>query len=101
MDAQLLTIYLAFSLVYASTTDLVRDEQIQAQFKPVFKSFLSSSSSSSFEVLEDKIYEWSFVALAMNRLKENEDYYKIAMRLAKLQLSDGSFPAANHTIMRK
>ena len=97
MDNQLLTTYLSFSLVYASTTELVRDEQMQAQFKPIFKSFLSSSSS---EVLAETIYELSFVALALNRLKEKEDYYDIATKLAKLQLSDGSFPSANHTIMR-
>ena len=72
------------------------DGAILARFSPYFTELVHKDSPS----IEDP-YLLSFVAFALDRLGQKQLYLELADKLASLQKEDGSFPAANHTIMRR
>ena len=96
MDVQLLSTYLAFSLIYSASKNTTYDETILLRFSSYFTELMKNEN----QPIEDP-YLLSFIALTLDQLEQKQMYLEIADRLALLQREDGSFPAANHTIMRK
>lgn len=96
IDSQLLTVYLAFSLIYSASKNATYDETILSRFSPFFIELAKNGG----QPIEDP-YILSFVALALDQAGQKQLYLELTDKLALFQKEDGSFPAANRTIMRK